>query len=77
MSRMANVSSPSICRNYPLQKIQENNDAEIMQVVLEDARESYPAEAIVELTSEEATDVEENVDRIKAWIDQWRSERGL
>ncbi|CAO1620194.1 unnamed protein product [Sympodiomycopsis kandeliae] len=64
-------------REYPLQKIQENNDAEIMQVVLEDARESYEEEAIVELRSEEATDVEDNVERIKAWIDQWRRDRGL
>lgn len=46
-------------------------------MVLEDARESYPAEAIVELRSEEAGDLEENVDRIKAWIDQWRKERQL
>lgn len=48
-----------------------------MEVVLSDARESYPEEAIVELKSEKAEDVEENVDRIKAWIDAWRRQRGL
>ncbi|CAO1617486.1 unnamed protein product [Parajaminaea phylloscopi] len=64
-------------RNYPLTKIQENNDAEIMEVVLSDARESYPAEAIVELRSEDAQEVEDNVERIKDWIDAWRKERGF
>lgn len=48
-----------------------------MQVVLEDARESYPEEAIIELASDEADQVEENVERIKQWIDAWRRDRGL
>lgn len=48
-----------------------------MEVVLAEARESYPAEALVELRSENAEDVEENVKRIKAWIDAWRKERGF
>ena len=64
-------------RGYPLKKIQENNQAEIMGVVADDARSSYPAEAIVELTSQESTDVEENVDRIIQWIHAWRQARGL
>lgn len=48
-----------------------------MQVVLDTAKESYPAEAVVELRSEEAGDVEENVERLKSWIDRWREQRGL
>ncbi|PWY98200.1 P-loop containing nucleoside triphosphate hydrolase protein [Testicularia cyperi] len=64
-------------RGYPLNKIQENNEAEIMGVVADDARSSYPAEAIVELRSQESGDVEENVDRIIAWIHAWRQARGL
>ncbi|SPO46653.1 related to FAP7 - involved in the oxidative stress response [Moesziomyces antarcticus] len=64
-------------RGYPLNKIQENNQAEIMGVVADDARNSYPAEAVVELTSQESGDVEENVDRIIAWINAWRQARGL
>ncbi|SPO27777.1 related to FAP7 - involved in the oxidative stress response [Ustilago trichophora] len=64
-------------RGYPLKKIQENNEAEIMGVVADDARSSYPAEAIVELRSQESGDVEENVDRIIQWIHAWRTARGL
>ncbi|SCZ90921.1 BZ3500_MvSof-1268-A1-R1_Chr1-3g02384 [Microbotryum saponariae] len=56
---------------YTLNKIQENNEAEIMQVVLQDARESYAEEIVVELTSEGPEDVEQNVARIAAWIKAW------
>lgn len=58
-------------RGYPQKKIQENNESEIMQVVLEDARESYAPEIIVELTSETTKDLEGNVARILEWIKNW------
>lgn len=59
-------------RGYPLHKIQENNEAEIMQVVAEEARESYAKEIVVELTSESAAEMDENVERIAAWTKAWR-----
>ncbi|KAF8475438.1 P-loop containing nucleoside triphosphate hydrolase protein [Gautieria morchelliformis] len=58
-------------RNYPLRKIQENNESEIMQTVLDDARESYETDIIVELQSESTEDLEGNVQRILLWIDAW------
>ncbi|PWN50574.1 P-loop containing nucleoside triphosphate hydrolase protein [Violaceomyces palustris] len=64
-------------RNYPLNKIKENNEAEIMAVVTEEARSSYPQEAVVELRSQESEDLEENVERIIQWIKVWRQQRGL
>ncbi|KAF9068083.1 AAA domain-containing protein [Rhodocollybia butyracea] len=64
-------------RSYSLKKIQENNEAEIMQVVLEEARSSYPAEIVVELQSQSTEDLEANVARIVDWIKSWRKERGL
>ena len=48
-----------------------------MGVVLDDARGSYPAEAIVELRSQESGDVEENIERIIQWIHAWRKQRRL
>ena len=45
-----------IIRGYPLKKIQENNEAEIMEVVLDEARSSYPVEIVVELQSEGTED---------------------
>ena len=64
-------------RNYPLKKIQENNESEIMQCVLDEARESYAKEIVVELKSESTEDIENNVDRIVQWIRTWRKERGF
>ncbi|PWN46221.1 P-loop containing nucleoside triphosphate hydrolase protein [Ceraceosorus guamensis] len=64
-------------RNYPLAKIQENNSAEIMQVVLSEAHEAYDEQIVVALKSENAEQVEENVERIVAWVDAWRRQRGL
>lgn len=62
-------------RGYPLKKIQENNEAEIMQIVLEDARESYAAEIVVELKSEVMGDLEANVARIVQWIEGWKKQQ--
>ncbi|KAJ4486311.1 AAA domain-containing protein [Lentinula aciculospora] len=64
-------------RSYPLKKIQENNEAEIMQVVLEEARASYPAEIVVVLKSESTEDLEANVTRLVEWVKSWRQERGF
>ncbi|KAF9056309.1 AAA domain-containing protein [Panaeolus papilionaceus] len=58
-------------RGYPLKKIQENNEAEIMQVVLEEARSSYASEIVVELESETTEQLESNVSRIVAWVNSW------
>lgn len=63
------------CRGYPLKKIQENNDAEIMDVVLAEARESYASEIVIELTSEGTEDLESNVARIVQWIQAWQRDR--
>ena len=62
-------------RRYPERKLQENLDSEIMQVLLEEARQSYDEEIIVELESNESGDIEKNVDRIGLWINQWKREQ--
>jgi len=59
-------------RGYPMKKIQENNEAEIMNVVLDEAREAYAEEIIVALQSESTDDLESNVSRIVQWIEAWR-----
>ncbi|QRW18953.1 adenylate kinase [Rhizoctonia solani] len=63
-------------RNYPLQKIQENNTSEIMQTVLDEAKSSYAEEIIVELKSENTEDLEANVSRICTWVDSWMKDHG-
>jgi broad-specificity NMP kinase len=72
----SSLNISSACRNYPLKKIQENNEAEIMEVVLDEARSSYSAEIVVELKSEGTDDLEGNVARIVQWIKSWRADHG-
>lgn len=57
-----------------MKKIQENNEAEIMEVVLDEARSSYPPEIVVELQSEGTEDLEANVARIVQWINAWKEQ---
>lgn len=59
-----------------MKKIQENNEAEIMGVVSDEAREAYQQEIVVELQSESMEDLRDNVDRILQWIHNWREDQG-
>ncbi|KAJ1817892.1 factor activating pos9 [Coemansia sp. RSA 2675] len=60
-------------RGYKQNKIEENLDCEIMQVVADEARESYKAEIIMELTSNTIEDMEDNVEKIVAFVNGFRS----
>ena len=59
-------------RGYNENKISQNVQCEIMQVVLDEAKESYAAEIVVELTSNSIEDMEQNVDRVAQWYNQWK-----
>ena len=63
-------------RGYGEKKLQENMDCEIMQVLLQEARDAYDEQIVVELKSEDADDVESNVERVEKWIEQWRKDHG-
>ncbi|OJD12605.1 hypothetical protein AJ78_06829 [Emergomyces pasteurianus Ep9510] len=59
-------------RGYSEAKLQENLDAEIFEVLLDEARESYDEEIVIELMSEKDGDIESNCERISTWIDAWK-----
>lgn len=63
-------------RGYKDKKLEENMDSEIMQVLLDEARESYREEIVVELRSDKEEDVEGNVERIEQWVEAWRRDNG-
>ncbi|KAK3715424.1 factor activating pos9 [Vermiconidia calcicola] len=63
-------------RNYAEKKLQENMDCEIMEVLLQEARDAYDSEIVVELKSEKTEDIDSNVDRIEQWITQWKKDHG-
>ncbi|KAI4281331.1 MAG: hypothetical protein L6R38_003767 [Xanthoria sp. 2 TBL-2021] len=62
-------------RSYSEQKLQENMDAEIMEVLLDEAREAFDGELVIELQSNTSDDTEGNTSRIETWIEQWTQER--
>jgi len=43
-----------------------------MEVLLQEARDSYNEEIIVELTSNTSDEMESNIERIETWIGQWK-----
>jgi broad-specificity NMP kinase len=70
-----NALNSGIFRDYPEAKLQENLDAEIFGVLLEEAREAFDEEMVVELKSETVEDVDENCERILQWIQTWREDQ--
>ncbi|KAF7562572.1 hypothetical protein G7046_g1554 [Stylonectria norvegica] len=61
-------------RNYPEAKLQENIDSEIMEVLLQEARDAFDPEIVIELTSNTSDEMETNVDRIESWLKQWKQD---
>lgn len=45
---------------------------EIFQTILEEAQEAYKPDIVRELPSNTPYDMEENLDKIKAWVEQWK-----
>ena len=43
-----------------------------MQTVLDEAKESYAEEVVVELRSNSPEDVDANIERILQWIEAWK-----
>ena len=61
-------------RDYNEKKINENMECEIMQIVLESAKESYTSEIVYELQSNNIEELENNVNRIKEWYLNWQQQ---
>ncbi|RKP06839.1 putative adenylate kinase isoenzyme 6 [Thamnocephalis sphaerospora] len=62
-------------RGYSQRKITENIECEIMQVVSEEAHDSYKPEVVVELQSDSVEQMEANTEQISAWVAQWHAKR--
>ncbi|KAK7539069.1 AAA domain-containing protein [Phyllosticta citricarpa] len=61
-------------RGYAGKKLDDNMDCEIMEVLVDEAREAFDEECVVQLTSDEADQVDANVERMEAWVRQWKSD---
>lgn len=58
-------------RGYNDKKRQENMESEIMQIILEEAREAYDHDIVHEVPSNTVEDIKSNVNRVKDWSKQW------
>lgn len=47
-----------------------------MEVLLQEARDAFDEEIVIELTSNLSDDMEANLDRIAAWIEHWKQDNG-
>ena len=45
-----------------------------MQVILDEARESYAIDIVQELRSDKYEDLEQNVERVQQWLENWKKE---
>lgn len=45
-----------------------------MEVLSQEARESYDEEIVVELQSNTTEEMETNIERIEAWLKQWKED---
>lgn len=59
-------------RGYNDKKRSENIECEIMQVVLDEARESYDPQIVHELSSNTLDDMDNNVQRVNTWLENWK-----
>merc|ERR1712198_144235 len=62
-------------RGYTGAKLEDNMSAEIFQTILDEAKESYREEIVVELSSETEDQLETNCERVMQWITQWKQDK--
>ncbi|CAN0854256.1 Adenylate kinase isoenzyme 6 homolog [Linum grandiflorum] len=59
-------------RGYSETKIKNNIECEIFQVLLEEAKDSYPEDVVVALRSDSVEDVSSNVESLSEWVRNWQ-----
>jgi len=64
-------------RGYGGTKLQDNIQCEILQTILDEARDSYAPEIVFELPSNNMTDMESNVEKINQWYEQYKKNSAL
>ncbi|KAF8015552.1 hypothetical protein BT93_H1161 [Corymbia citriodora subsp. variegata] len=58
-------------RGYTGSKLSNNIECEIFQVLLEEAKESYPQDIVLALKSDTVDDIDRNVASLTEWVRQW------
>lgn len=63
-----------VTRGYTGKKLEDNVQCEIFQTILEEAKSSYKEEIVQELSSRTFEELQDNVNRICLWLQQWFQE---
>ncbi|XP_062166281.1 adenylate kinase isoenzyme 6 homolog [Alnus glutinosa] len=58
-------------RGYTGSKLSNNIECEIFQVLLQEAKESYPEDIVVALKSDTIEDITRNVESLTDWVRSW------
>ena len=66
-----------MCRGYTGKKLDENLQCEIFQTILDEARDSYEPSIVFELPSNTSDDMENNIEKITQWIEQYKKNMSL
>ncbi|XP_063681407.1 adenylate kinase isoenzyme 6-like [Bolinopsis microptera] len=61
-------------RGYNEDKIKNNLESEIFQVLLEEAWDSYDPDIVQQLTSNNLADVDTNLQSVTSWIKSWHTD---
>lgn len=64
-----------MCRGYSGKKLEDNIQCEIFGTILEEAIDSYKKDSVFELSSNNADEMDENVEQIVQWIEQWKQNK--
>ncbi|XP_010941354.1 adenylate kinase isoenzyme 6 homolog [Elaeis guineensis] len=62
-------------RGYMGPKLTNNIECEIFQVLLEEAKASYPEDIVMALQSDSVEDISRNVATLTEWVNNWRPVR--
>ncbi|XP_013773338.1 adenylate kinase isoenzyme 6-like [Limulus polyphemus] len=65
-----------VARGYRGQKLENNIQCEFFQTLIDEARGSYNNKIVYELPSNTPDDMEDNVEKICQWINQWKMQNG-
>ncbi|XP_028758062.1 adenylate kinase isoenzyme 6 homolog [Neltuma alba] len=58
-------------RGYTESKLSNNIECEIFQVLLEEAKESYPEDRVIALRSDTVEDINRNIATLTEWVTNW------
>lgn len=58
-------------RGYTGSKLSNNIECEIFQVLLEEAKDSYPEDIVVAMRSDSIDNINKNVADLTDWVENW------